>query len=490
LVVMDIQLTRLEKSFFYPREIRKTDTDIQIIITTTPDDSYWNYISDKLGKRDFILFQNIPYKPIELQQNAMVLYDKWLTTKFRDKRLKEVNQAYDLMAIEKMKADQENTAKGDFLANMSHEIRTPLNILLGIHEVLQGTDLDEDQEKYVEIANRSGEQLLHLINTLLNLSKIDAGKETNEPSEFSSLQFFEELFQLLSFKAEFNSAIFKTEVSDEIPEYIIADKEKLKIIMLNLIDNAIKFSKGGEVKVNLSKESNAIKNNIYIKLKVEDTGIGIQEDDLQNIFKNFYQVKANAANGYKGTGLGLSLTNKYVSILNGEITVKSKVGQGSVFEVILPVGLGEKKDVPKTDSNKPTTQKLSKNLRVLLVEDNEDNIQLMQIYLKNENCSFEVAQNGQTALEMFQKDAYDLILMDIEMPIMDGIEATKAIRKIERESGKERTPVIALTAFSRNKEIEICKAVGCDEVLKKPLKKATFLAFLQEFIDSGNVTQK
>jgi len=233
--------------------------------------------------------------------------------------------------------------------------------------------------------------LLHLINTLLNLSKIDAGKETNEPSEFSSLQFFEELFQLLSFKAEFNSAIFKTEVSDEIPEYIIADKEKLKIIMLNLIDNAIKFSKGGEVKVNLSKESNAIKNNIYIKLKVEDTGIGIQEDDLQNIFKNFYQVKANAANGYKGTGLGLSLTNKYVSILNGEITVKSKVGQGSVFEVILPVGLGEKKDVPKTDSNKPTTQKLSKNLRVLLVEDNEDNIQLMQIYLKNENCSFEVA---------------------------------------------------------------------------------------------------
>jgi signal transduction histidine kinase/ActR/RegA family two-component response regulator len=487
LAVMDINLAKMGDSFFYPREIRRTDTNIQLIITTEQDNPYWEEVAEVMGKRDFLLIQTLPYKPIEMQQNAMVLYDKWMKTKVTEVELSQAHEAYEMMAIEKMRADQSNSAKGDFLASMSHEIRTPLNILLGIHEVMQGTELNEEQKRYVEIANRSGEQLLHLLNTLLNLSKIEAGKETEDRTEFSTGLFFEELFQGFTIKADLNRVNFETQVGEDVPEYVIADKEKLKVILTNLIDNAIKFSKDCDVKVSVSNESRTLKDRVHIKFMIEDTGLGMAEDDLKKIFKNFYQAKSNANQGYRGTGLGLSLTNKYVSILNGEISVISELNQGTTFDVILPMIVAEKPKAPSQKPERVPKTNLSRGLKILLVEDNPDNVELMQIYLKNEKCCLDVAENGKIALEMHENGQYDLILMDIEMPVMDGFEATKTIRRLEKERKERSMPIVALTAFSRSNEIEACMKVGCDDVLRKPLKKARLMAFLQNFIDSGGL---
>ncbi len=486
LVIMDIDLTRLNDDFFYPREIRKIDNYIQVIVLTTSENEFWKKVSQTLGKRDFLMILKHPFRPIELQSKAVVLFEKWRMTKIANNKISEFSEAYEQIVVEKMKADQANNAKSDFLANMSHEIRTPLNILLGIHEVLSNTELSEEQSNYLNIATRSGKNLLHLLNNLLDLSKVEAGKEYAVDIEFSSKIFFKHLFETFQFKADSLNVKFITEVSEDIPSYLIGDSEKLKIILSNLISNAIKFSENKKVTVNITKDTKAIAGKVYIRFVVSDTGIGIADDDLHRIFESFIQLKTVRPKKHAGTGLGLNIADRYVSLLGGGLTAKSKINEGSKFSFVIPLKLSEKQNDDEKEENLAPAKanlKLSQPLNILLVEDNEENVQLIQIYLEKENCKIDVAENGQEAVDLYQKNQYDVIFMDMQMPVMDGFEATKIIRSIEKEKQNRKTPILALTAYSRSHEMEACRRCGCDDVYKKPIKRRKIIAYLQNIID-------
>jgi len=480
LAVMDLQQARLNGSFFYPRELRKIDQDLQMIITVNPDDPYWVKLSEHVGRRDFILFLSKPYRPIELQQSALVLCTKWQKDHVAEKSMAQYSEAYELMAIEKMKADQENSSKTTFLASMSHEVRTPLNILLGILEVLQGTELNEEQAYYVDMANRSGETLLLLLNTLLNLSKLEAGQDADHPVPFSLTDFLQDLFKFFSFKAQRNNVSFTSHIGDDIPKHVCADKEKLNIILTNLLDNAIKFSPNGKVSLSVKAETTIIHDRIHVSFVVEDTGIGIPDEERHLIFKKFYQVKSNTSQDFKGTGLGLSLTNQYVALMGGDITVKSTLGKGSCFKVTLPLRICPDQGAGAGGAKAKQKLKLKRPMNILLVEDNPDNVLLMRIFFKNEACQLDVAENGKVAVEKFQHQHYDVVFMDMEMPVMDGFEATQTIRALEKDQQRPPTPIIALTAFSRDNELQACKNVGCDDIFKKPVTRAKLMAYLEQ----------
>jgi len=482
LVVMNIDLARLKDSFFYPREIRKIDTQIQFIILTTTDNEYWEHISGVLGKRDFLAVLTSPFKPIQLQQLAIVFYEKWRLTKIANKKLSEVSAAYDLMVVERMKADQVSNAKSDFLSNMSHEIRTPLNILLGINEVLQNTNINSEQENYLKIAARSGDQLLKLLNNLLDLSKIEAGKETVVASQFSANKFFNNLFQVFKFKADSSNVKLITKVSEDLPECLIADSNKLKIILSNLIDNAIKFSENKKVTVSISKELSSKNGKIYIKGIVSDTGVGMPKEFMDNIFKSFMQADRPGSKKYAGTGLGLSITNKYVELLGGRIEVISKLNEGTKFSFIIPMQVSEDKDIEEETVFYEVQKKLSNQLNILLVEDNEESAQLIEIYLEKEDCELDIAVNGKEGLKLYYENNYDVIFMDMQMPVMDGFEATKAIRKYEQEKKRPRVPIIALTAYSRSNELDACISAGCEDVFRKPVKRSKIISYLHSIV--------
>ena len=482
-VIISLSLLTSKSRFIAGRQILKTDPDIQLIIYTSQTNKEWKDLSTGLGYRHNVTVLSKPYEPYTLQSMAITLSENWRIRMVNNKQIKDLTRAHDLMAIEKMKADQANTSKSEFLANMSHEIRTPLNILMGINEVLQNTNLNEEQENYLKISTRSGEQLLKLLNNLLDLSKIQSGKEVQIPSEFSSKKFFKNLFQTYQFKSDISNVTFVADVSPDIPDMLKADSNKLKIIFTNLIDNALKFATNKKVSVSVSKNSEIINGQIWIKAIVKDSGIGIPKEFLKKIFSSFVQVDSSSIKRFPGTGLGLSITSKYVELLGGTISLKSEVGVGSEFTFTLPLEICENKKEKSNIKEVIKVKKLSKPLKILLAEDNEENVQLMQIFLEKENCTIDVAENGKEAIDLYFENKYDVIFMDMQMPVMDGFQATKIIRQNEVDNNLQKIPLIALTAYSRSNELNACITAGCDDVFRKPVKRSKIILYLQGIID-------
>ena len=363
--------------------------------------------------------------------------------------------------------------KSEFLANMSHEIRTPLNAMFGFIKILQDKDYDKETHKYLSIIEKSGKNLLAIINDILDFSKIEAGKLNIEKIEFNPKEEIEVVYNL--FKNLASEKNITLEINEKLEYNIISDPVRIKQVISNLLSNAIKFShSNATVYLNVSYSSQ----NEKLYVEVRDEGIGIPKEKLEHIFEAFSQADTSTTRKYGGTGLGLTISNKLIELLGGELKAKSEEGKGSMFYFSIPAP----KTTPITNSKENKKPLLSKkfNGKILLVEDNKANQIFMEVLLKQMGLKFDIANDGIEAIEKFKHNKYDLIFMDENMPNMNGISATKKIRKIEKENGLEHIPIVALTANAMEGDKDRFINAGMDYYLSKPLDIEKFQTILSK----------
>ncbi|UNU23552.1 ATP-binding protein [Microcoleus vaginatus] len=383
-------------------------------------------------------------------------------------------------------AEAANLAKSTFLANMSHELRTPLNAILGFSQLMQrSTNLTRDQQENIRIINRSGEHLLALINQILDVAKIEAGRITINPTEFqlsSLLNDVEEMFQLQAMEQQLQ-LIF--DCSSEVPEYVQTDQLKLRQVLINLLSNAIKFTKQGEIRVRVSAvregESQQLPiSNYQLHFEIEDTGSGIAADELDRLFQPFLQT-TTGKKSQQGTGLGLAISQQFVKLMGGLITVRSEVGRGTTFAFDIPVSAV---DAPATQPVQPLRRVIAlegnqPRYRILIVDDQSDNRQLLIKLLAAFNCELQEATNGLEAIEMWSSFEPHLIFMDMWMPVMDGQEATKRIKATVKG---QATAIIAVSAANADEARTVTVSDDCDDFIHKPFRDSEIFATLHKHL--------
>jgi PAS domain S-box-containing protein len=379
-------------------------------------------------------------------------------------------------------AEEGTKAKSLFLANVSHEIRTPMNGIIGMTQILLNTKLTKKQKEILDLIISSSDNLLALINDILDFSKIEADKLTFVEKDFELNKPFKDVQRILSVKAEEKSLKLTLNLNKNLPKYVRGDEYRLKQVIFNLATNAVKFTDKGFIRINVDYYGK-IGKKYNIKITVEDTGIGIADDKKDLLFKSFSQIDSSSTKEYSGTGLGLAISKHLVEMMEGEIGVESKVGKGSKFWFTIKLKPAENINKTKKSNNVNTSFLKSKGkIKVLLVEDNYVNQKIAIISLKSVGFNVEIAFNGKDAVEQFKKNKYDVILMDVQMPVMNGYDATKEIRAIEKQKNLPRTPIIALTANAMKEDEEKCLNAGMDNFLSKPFKPLKLIELLDKII--------
>ncbi len=388
-------------------------------------------------------------------------------------------------------AEKASRAKTDFLAHMSHEIRTPLTAISGIAEIFekyQG-NLDPKQQQLVRTLNSSTQSLKELVSDILDFSKIESGELELEESPFSLQNLFEQVISIVSVKAQEKGIDFRFDYDDVRRQRIMGDRARLRQILINLVGNAVKFTDKGSVDITATR---TLKNGEpYLRIDVRDTGIGIDSKHFDMIFERFKQADSSVSRKYGGTGLGLPISQRLARLMGGNITVESAIGKGSTFTLMLPVR--QEEEIAEVESDQSLSHSLSETIReqgvkaqkrILLVEDYEGNVVLLSFLLDNIGCPYDVARTGLEALNMWKQRAYDVILMDVQMPEMDGFTATAQIRRMEQEKSLPRTPIIGMTAHALVGDKEKCIEAGMDSYLPKPIVELDLKAKIAEYLDA------
>ncbi|MDP2206514.1 MAG: ATP-binding protein [Alphaproteobacteria bacterium] len=387
-------------------------------------------------------------------------------------------------------AEKASRAKTDFLAHMSHEIRTPLTAISGIAEIFekhQG-NLDPKQQQLVKTLNSSTQSLKELVSDILDFSKIESGELELEESPFGLQNLFEQVVSIVSVKAHEKGIGFRFDFEDVKRQRILGDRARLRQILINLIGNAVKFTDKGEVEIKASRIMKG--GSAQLRIDVRDTGIGIDPKHFDMIFERFKQADSSVSRKYGGTGLGLPISQRLARLMGGNITVDSALGKGSTFTLLLPVR--QEEEITEAQSDQSLSLSLSESIReqgkaqkrILLVEDYEGNVVLLSYLLDSLGCQYDVARTGLEAVNMWKQRGYDLILMDVQMPEMDGFTATAQIRRMEEEKALPRTPIIGMTAHALVGDKEKCIEAGMDSYLPKPIVEIDLKSKIVEYLDA------
>lgn len=411
------------------------------------------------------------YMEITVRPRLGTVADRGFTGTLYD--LTEHRRAEEGIQRSKLEAEKASQAKSDFLSRMSHEIRTPMNSLLGFSELLAETDLSEEQRSYVEIFHSNARRLLTLVNEVLDLSKVEAGEMKIQLTDFNAASLAKEAVELFRGNPLHKDVVIHLWLGKGTRAPFEGDAAKIRQILLNLIGNAVKFTERGDVYVRVSQTST--NERILLKFEVADTGPGIPPEKVSSIFEAFVQVDASVTRRHGGTGLGLAICRQLVALLGGEIEVDSELGNGSTFRFFVPVSKSgspvAKRSSVNTVCDVPIRNKCDDHRpRVLIAEDSKHNILLWRAFLDSE-FDVEIVNDGAAAVERVKSSRFDVVLMDIQMPIMDGLTATRHIREWERTSNTARVPILALTAHALEEERIRTLQAGCDAHLSKPITK-------------------
>lgn len=450
------------KTFVHPEDLGQVEKEIERIIHKEQE-NYSLEIRRKHKKGHWVWIEE-KGKVIRWTEDGVPILMRgiYIDITRRKKIEKDLRRA-------KKEAEAANQAKSTFLANMSHEIRTPMNGIIGFLELLSDTELSGQQQSYLEHVQNASENLMNILNDILDLSKIESNKVELEHIPFDIKEVIESAVAMFYQQAEMKNLSLKMVTDENIPNFVKGDPTRLRQVLANLLSNAVKFTSDGEITLRAKVEK---KHGSKIKMiiEIQDTGIGIDESHRDKLFQSFSQIDQSHTRLYGGTGLGLRITRSLVELMDGTIDVKSVYGEGSTFTVILPYEITSKsvkksRKKSRSDNKEHDQDEAFEDLRILVAEDQEMNQEIMVELLEKKGAVCDVASNGAEVLDKVLKKPYDLVLMDCQMPVMDGFEASRRIREIKGHQPK----IIAMTAYAMREDEKKCEEAGMDGYLSKPI---------------------